>query len=377
MYISIFIYVFFMLLNFSVAVAGKKSKVILGLTFAYILILICGNTLNPDRDNYISYYISGWYPEGMEQGYVWLSKTFSSLNISYEMFLCIIMIISTFCYCVILKNFLSYHLFIVLFMAFQIYFDYVQIRCTVAVALFCVGIYFYSKGKKFLYILSILASSLFHKMMLIYFLLLFINTKKKMTYKWLKGLSLIIVFMCIAIFCSNRGFAFLLPYIEKIPFLPMAKITKYFTTQTHGWFLVMAMLQFMNLLIVYFSNNIIQKYSDKNNMRNPEIGKDFSKVVFALALFTNFILPLTLIHGEFIRYIRNYNMLIYILAGVVLELKKKTIGKMYLPINRKYVINLNIYWVALLINIVMWYVLYTPYNINIDIFKYNSLLPWM
>ena len=198
-----------------------------------------------------------------------------------------------------------------------------------------------------------------------------------MTYKWLKGLSLIIVFMCIAIFCSNRGFAFLLPYIEKIPFLPMAKITKYFTTQTHGWFLVMAMLQFMNLLIVYFSNNIIQKYSDKNNMRNPEIGKDFSKVVFALALFTNFILPLTLIHGEFIRYIRNYNMLIYILAGVVLELKKKTIGKMYLPINRKYVINLNIYWVALLINIVMWYVLYTPYNINIDIFKYNSLLPWM
>lgn len=51
-------------------------------------------------------------------------------------------------------------------------------------------------------------------------------------------------------------------------------------------------------------------------------------------------------------------------------------GKFYIAIPNKYKINMWVYVGLIILNAIVWYIFYTPYNINVDLFMYNGILPW-
>lgn len=376
MIITVFIYILLLFINMLCVFKKKNNKLVLVLTFFFLIILMGGNIKNPDYENYYSYYYYGYYPSSMEKGYIGLSMIFSKIGVPYIAFTTILMFMAGgIVIWVGQKVSANLHLITLFYMLFQIYYDYVQIRCTIAIALFILALYFNAEKRKKSFLIAMIFSTLFHKMMIVYFALFIVGKKYKFFETLLSFVFAIELLFCIIIFWNGNQLPFLSFFSSVLP-IDIGKFEKYFTTSTSLSFVLSFFLQFSNMFLTFFLKKTIISNADNYSKEKKQRIIRFAEMIWISVLLTSYALPLSMLHEEFTRCIRVGNILVYFLAGILLYLAQDVKGKFYIAIPNKYKINMWVYVGLIILNAIVWYIFYTPYNINVDLLMYNGILPW-
>ena len=130
------------------------------------------------------------------------------------------------------------------------------------------------------------------------------------------------------------------------------------------------------MFLTFFLKKTIISNADNYSKEKKQRIIRFAEMIWISVLLTSYALPLSMLHEEFTRCIRVGNILVYFLAGILLYLAQDVKGKFYIAIPNKYKINMWVYVGLIILNAIVWYIFYTPYNINVDLFMYNGILPW-
>ena len=99
----------------------------------------------------------------------------------------------------------------------------------------------------------------------------------------------------------------------------------------------------------------------------------FVNMAYYFVCVSAFALPLVMINEEFIRYFRCGNVLLYLMVSIVVMICKKY-KPSKLKILKKVKADYFTYYLIVIINIVSWFVVYTPNNVVSMLFKTNIWL---
>ncbi len=369
MLILIFLYLFVIIANVVCVLRHRKSNIIICLSSFSALLLMAENSYNPDFYNYSSWYVQRWYPPSLEKGYVFLADFFQSIGFSFNLFrwICFICCFLLIGY-VVYKTTANCHVVILLYFAYQIFFDYVQIRSFMVVSLLTLAIYLFSHKQYLFTAILILFSISIHRIMIIYIFLLIGDLICKKYKRFAPASVAVIVVFCFIIFLNGNNIPFF-ELVRNLSFIDNEKYMKYFTTRTQFGFILPMSLQFANIIL----SSITIKTIRKNKSMFSEQNVNFCESVHFLVAASSIALPLVMINEEFIRISRNCNILIYIMIAIALEGLYKN-GCSTLFITEKITCKENFYYLIVIFNILLWNVLYTPNSIVQDIFRYNYLI---
>lgn len=377
------LYIIIVILNL-IMVLSKRNSVIVGvISVVFIVLATAGSVDNADYHNYYLWYNGGWHPKTVDIGYMFLSDTFSGLDLPYWFFLASIQ-----CFClgiyifVISKYGKGYHVFLLMYLIYQIFLDYVQIRNTIAISLVVLALYFLSKNNRLVTLLILILSATIHKSMILMIPIVFIYSKNKSFEKIIKMYFYMIIVFCGLIFLNGNQLPFL-SLISKLPFLAH-KFEKYFSTKTRFGFVIPFALQFINIIIVscfvfiqksldHYKFDLIHDYSNK---QNRESENNFVKICYAFVMFSCFAFPLLMIHEEFIRYFRNCNIIVYLLVSIVYTNHDTTpifnLPFFQFPFKLR-MDRISVILVLILCNI-LWLIMYSPNHVITTFFTNNQWL---
>jgi hypothetical protein len=338
---TIIIHTLLCFLNFIYAFTKKRSKLLIFITMAGIILLIGGagpnySSFNHSRD-YINYSISYANAEHINIfdnynfGYNLLMKIGNLLNLDFFIFrLLIITICLILIYNFIIKKYsLNNHYVLLMYLAYPLIIDSEQLRNFIAMTLMFIALQ-YLKNKSFKnnvkYLLLILISSSFHFAFMLYSLFLLKGMKnRKLLIKLLIFTTLIFTFIAVI---NNNNIPFLNLIIGVIE---DDKVIGYLTSKTNLGYLMPILLHSLSVLLLYWSSRIIKRkstlicHNSKENLLN-NIQQELSYV--DLVLWINIIcilfFPLFIINLQFYRLIRNLlilNFVVYSIASYRLKLR--------------------------------------------------------
>jgi len=359
----------------------KKNNLWIGIGSALALVvMMAGNQSNMDFHNYSQWYVQHWYPASVEKGYVKCANFCSSLGISYGLFLillfsaCALLIGYT-----VIKLHANVHAVILMFCGYQIFFDYVQIRNTVSVALLVAAIYLITVRKRIIAGILIALSVFFHVSMIVYLPIIFVPASTKMNKLYRAFLIAILVFCALTFVNGNR-----LPFIEVIEelgYIDADKYEKYFTTSSNLGFVLPFALQLANLFLIMISDNAIQgmdikRISQDNRSKEKILLKiqRFSSMTKGAVVLSSVALPMVMINEEFVRFFRNCNILLYVEVAIIITLCSNRIISRKLRAVKGYCIDYTLYTGIVFAVILLWIVLYTPQGIVASFFTGNRFL---
>ena len=105
--------------------------------------------------------------------------------------------------------------------------------------------------------------------------------------------------------------------------------------------------------------------------------KRFSQSVYYFVLYSSIGLPLVMINKEFIRYFRSCNMLIYMTVGILVsisKMQKKYGWRRIVPLGKSgKAIGIDKYYCIVILDLLLWIVMYSPNHIIYDFFMYNGM----
>lgn len=307
------IYAILLIINIGLVIIEKNSKFITIITGLFLVILIGLNTYNADLRDYTYYFNHQIYPIDMEIGYRAISHICYSAGVSYNgltTVLALIMLVISLIAIRTITN--SFHVTIVYFMAYAVFLDVTQLRNAVAVSFYILAIVLLSKKKKFAFAISILAGAMFHKTIIIMLPLFFLSysDRTKRVLKFLVGCSLLLSAYILII---GR-----LPYTFTNLLNRFVRETKqsYYITKTNYSF-VFGFFQLINIYFAYILRRYLSSIEDSDSLSNR-----FASCSYHAILFSTAVLPFIMINMNFIRYIRNNNILICIMLTLVLKSMK-------------------------------------------------------
>ena len=361
------IYCAVIIANALFAIFHRCSFIVIVLSIIAALVLMAENSQNPDLLNYSTWYANDSYPEVVEKGYVFLSEFIHKFGFTFSQFRWIIF---SMCFIIIgfvtIQNTRNVHLVIFLFFAYQVFFDYVQIRSTLAVAILILALFFYSRRRIFLTICLLALSISLHKIMILYPVLFVGDRISKKYRRFAPSCLAIVICVCIIIFMNGNQIPFF-DRAKQLFFLADEKYQKYFTTKTRFGFVFPMTLQIINIFLSSISINTIRE--------NPNVFTDrkrlFCESVHYLVMASSVALPLVMINEEFIRIFRNCNILLYIVIAMITEACYSE--KIYISYGYQIKSQTGLYVIMVLLDILLWIVFYTPSTIIHDLFTYNSL----
>ena len=214
-----------------------------------------------------------------------------------------------------------------------------------------------------------LASSV-HKSMLAFIAIPLLYVDNKKNFKTIKVFVVSMFVFCLYLVINGKNLPFM-EQISKIPFLAH-KFDKYFVTKTRWGFVLPLGLQVINMVVAFILMNALDRIK-KISKEKKDTKVEFCKVCYWVILYSSFALPLIMLHEEFIRYFRNCNILIYIMAAIVLfEYNKRQITKFKLPFNC--VCNRITLLLVLLLSSFIWLIVYSPNNVISYYFTNNQFL---
>ncbi len=313
----IFIFLIIVCLNIIVGIKNKRNNVLLFLTYALILVLSALNTDGPDFYNYFNDYLLSAQGEHKiaETGFFAISWMFNKVNLDYFMFriivvgVCLLLIRSTVGYFNGNEN-----LVLGLYMGYLLFMDTIQIRNFILEAVFIFSLRYLFVNKKFntlKYIICIFIASGFHRIAVVYLLLLLMKIKiNDRTYKYglLLSISVFVIFM------FDRSL--LVAAINGVVNLLNIKSGYYVSTSTQLSFLPFVGLYLFEIFVIaYYGKKTMGKSSDKKLVKR----------LLQCCIVFSFLLPLLLINLNFLRLFRNLYIIKYIvLSRIIGKLNKKS-----------------------------------------------------
>lgn len=292
-------------LNIIAGISKKHVKLFYGLALAVIFLFMTFNCAGPDISGYMSAYDQWINSEGvivhkghMEWGYMMLMSVCRRIGLDFFSFriilslLCLGLMVSTINYYKVNPNFV-----VGLYMTYLFFFDTIQLRNCVAefILLFATRYLF---KKSFLatvkYIILVLLAWGFHTIALFsLLLLLFKISDKKIYYRCITVLSVLMFAVCVI----------LQPVLPQIANWLLQFITRgssYLEINVEIGYLVILILQLVGFIPLYLCRRAV-----KNNKAVRKNVDNIFKINIILFLF----MPLMFINSNFYRIYRNYILL--------------------------------------------------------------------
>lgn len=357
-------------LNTVLVAIRKKSKTVLVITVLFELILMCGNNMNADYNGYQYFYAIQVYNNGMEWGYVILSKMAYALGLDYQGFSILIHMMGVIgINLIFVKLSENVHLVSLLYLTTLIFLDVVQIRQFLAYIIFTLAITCYCKNKKIYCFLLLIVGSLFHITVIVYLPLLLLSTKMEFDTKLVKMFFGIILMLCFFVFLTGSRLAFL----DKIfsNFISESRMT-YFKTRGRYGFIIPFMFQFICIYICH----IIYKYY--HNKSDDEARKKYINSVYVFILYSSIAMPLIMLNNNFYRFFKYGLISLFIcVSNLKKDIDKARKGDNGIRVGGKYVIRkYGVLCICLLI-ILSYTCFMQSHSVVEDIFKHNMLIDYI
>lgn len=288
----------------------RNNKVVVALSAIFLIVLFCGNNLNRDYINYMTTYYSRDLST-YDIGFQLIGNICINLKMSYNAFLSTIIIP---CYLIIFfvlyKAKTNFHMFFSLYFVFLVFYDITQVRNFIVSALLTLGIFYLYKKRNILFLITIGIASLFHSIALFYLPLLFIVKipKNKKLYLFLATYVILAIFI-LKFIVSNSDI------IGKIIqlFSNNEEVIIYGTSIINFGFLIPITYFLFNIFLVIFSKQLLLKIG------NYEKNSKLIEICISTLILSTIFIPLLTVNLTFDRIFRNFSILYYILAGVVMN----------------------------------------------------------
>lgn len=365
------IYVSVLVINYALFLIKKNSKIVSVLSFLSLVLIMGGNTYNPDMANYRWYYQNSSYPLSMELGYVCLSNTVHNIGLNYNSFVTLIVIMCFVVYFICISRFCcNYHFIIASYMSFLMFYDVTQIRNMIFCTLYFVGLILLESNKKILFIIVILIASMIHRSAYIILLFASISPNSKWSKKLIKLAVATIAILCVFTFLGGNRIPFISYFLENALGAYTDKLV-YFNNETRFGFLKAWACQFMNIFII----NISKKYIDEIDDISIEY-KNFVNVVYLATLVSCFAMPLTMMDINFTRYFRMNNIAMYLVITIIVNLSMQSTENDWshsVPLVGNKRGAMNIYYSLIILDLFLWLFMIHPGLVN-DILRNNLYL---
>ena len=309
---------------------NEKSLFISIITFIGCFYLLAGYRNNSGLSNDVSnggyeyYAIEKNNASSYEIGYVLLMKLGQLFNYSYFDWRRLVFFISLFIIFLCIYYFSDNpHIIYSLFSAYLIILSAEQIRNTIALSFFLVGLFTYLftkiKEKRIIYVIFTILAGLIHSMFFLYLFLLFLDIT--FSEKNVKRIAAVVCLFCIVIFLNNNtipGFNAIISHISN------ERADNYFIHKTRYGFLYPMVLHLSSVMLTYIASK---------NSSNEAIYK-----IHKLNLITMIWFPLFMINLSFYRISRNILLITYFAQADILSddrilLKKKAYSLLLLIIS--------------------------------------------
>lgn len=321
------LYMFFVCLVFLISFVLNKrcNKILLLLVIIYMIILMGGNTQNPDYQLYkISYESSHFYEKDI--GYGFLITICKYINLNFNQFKLLTAIIGFllihFSVSKLVKN---EWLFYLLYLIYPFFFDIVQIRNFLCMSFLIFATTLLTNNNRLnqiFFVLFVLIGASFQKIGLVYLpLILFINSKNKKIFKFILSFSIIF-----SVFIGLNK-SLILNILANISLLNNLKgLENYMKINTNYGWIILWLEQIIAFVISRLALQIIENGIKKNLINKDSKLYKYVNIVYFINLYCFIFLPLFSLDENYTRIIRNVIPLNIILFVMILENKKQIVS---------------------------------------------------
>ncbi|MBQ9230821.1 MAG: EpsG family protein [Prevotella sp.] len=281
-------------------------------SFIFIIIVMAGNTMNADYEDYAYWYESGNYPIIIEPGYELLSSFFSTIGISFSCFHVILLSTSVIiAWHAISKLIYNFHLLLFVYLSYCIIIDTIQIRNTFATSLLLLGIFSLTNGRKFVFILLITIASTIHYSFIVFMVLLFYKSIVSFVIEHKKLLILISASLCV--------FAVLGSFLQN-DFATLVGMVwgdaKAVYVKSKLFNIVYLVFPFLSFILASLSRDFVVYNIDKTNVEQVR-QSEFADIILSAYSFLLLLSPLIILSQDTLRIHRDLNVGLVLLVTIM------------------------------------------------------------
>lgn len=306
------IYFAFLAINAFCVAFHKRSRLIQVLSFIFLVILMGGNTYNNDYAGYENVY-NGIQDSHFadEYGIMFLFYLGNLCSLSYQaMFFCILSIATLWLFLHAKKENADIHLVLVMYLAFGFIADTVVIRNYIAIAFFTSALLCLSRNEKKKSLIFMVLSVLFHKTMLFYFPLLFVNSNRAINKKIAKVGAISIVVACSVMFVCGGRFEFIAKVISKVIYGGESSV--YIVGGVRYGFLIYFLVQIVTIFTIFYARNTLLR----NRLQASPETISLLNLAYVVNCYVVLCFPLLMISVAMHRLFRNIMFFNLITLGV-------------------------------------------------------------
>lgn len=296
-----------------VCVFVKRSPwFIVPVNLVYLFVITYGST-SPDYWVYKITYETGYLRSSVEIGYNLCMDICNKIGCDFDQFLLVMAVLFMSILLITFSRYSkNYALFFSVYLIYHFFIDLIQIRYFYAGVLFTVSVMMLIKGKKMIGGILLLASCTFHASMIFFLPLLLFDFDKRLSIKFIKRSSEMIIALCIVMFLLGKNFTPLvnvgINIVDHMGASASAKSMYFETTTRFGWILYF-MLHFAIMFSTYYWRNKIYRIRNKSECSATELEKLDNCIklctgVLTLQFYCIYSFPFIMINVHFYRFYR-------------------------------------------------------------------------
>lgn len=321
-----------LLLGLGAALAAPRSRVSYYVLVGVLTTLMGGNLENPDREPYIENYAglaSGQGDPNFEAGYQALVWVFTTLGAPFELFhLCAVltglMLISS----TVTRFSRRPALVFAMYAAYPMFWDYVQVRNFLAMALLIYAAQFIIGQKKSVlrYVLGVAIASSLHISSLIFLIMPLACVRHPRTFYLIAGTAVCAYMLILELLIANPIFAFLVHKIETYTVTETSDTTK---AAVLGVYLA-------SCTLVWWCSRLIRRDNETTATTvgalrgHTSVDRLDTTVVLRMFLLSIIFLPLATINLDFMRLYRNMFVLSCLVFDAALLATRRSVKSIVL-----------------------------------------------
>ena len=304
----LYLYILTWIVNVILLMLKKKNTPVVFLSVCFLVLMYFWSTGSGDYQNNYEAYVYHAEFNQLEIGYKASIIVFNSFGISFQSFQGIVCSICLLVALSVYRKFSNnYHLFFSVYLIYQCFYDMDTMKNFIARTLLFIAIYWLIRNRKDRFALIVLIASLFHRSMMVYLLLVFVDFKS-INYRRVKiFLSAIFISTIVAYIVAQVPNVFEALIRVRAFESISAKIQTYFSSASRVTFILYYFLHCMNVCFLISNKTAFAKYIRLYN------------AIFILDVFVIVSFPLIIINNVFFRLFNNIYLFNYIAYAVVLK----------------------------------------------------------
>lgn len=314
-YLIYIIYILLLAMNIGCLLVHKPNRYIQVLTFVFLIILMGGNTFNNDYIGYENFY-NGINDShfASEYGLKFVFYLGNLVRLPYQGMLFLILSGALLWnFRVAQKENADIHLVLAMYLTFGFIADTVVVRNFIAITFLTSALICLSKGKRKKSLLFMIMAVLFHKTMLFYFPLLFVNFNRASNRKLAKWGAVSIVVFCFIVFAFGGRFEKIAQIISNIIYGGEGSI--YLDGGVNYGFLIYFFVQIISLFTIFYARKMLLK----NEQRSTPGVMAMLNTAYIVNCYVVLCFPLLMISVAMHRLFRNVMFFNLICLGATLN----------------------------------------------------------